>query len=98
MFYKYKIFQHLIFANAFSINLYPGFSMNGIEFRDSDNRLVSLSSPIGGSNSYHIYIDKFYYGNIVFVNGEWTGHLNDNELTTEDIQIFGELITSNLKK
>jgi len=68
--------------------------MGEIKFNDSDNRLVRLSAPIGGSNSYHVYIDNYYQGNLVFLNGEWVGHVNNNDLTTEDIQILGELISN----
>jgi len=69
--------------------------VGGIEFRDSDGRLINLSQPISGSNSYHIYIDKFYYGNLAFRNGELVAHLNNNELETEDIQILIELLSNN---
>ena len=69
--------------------------MKDVEFRDSDNRLVLLSQPMGGSESYHIYIDKFYYGTLAYRNGRWIGHLNDNDLESEDIQILGELISNN---
>jgi hypothetical protein len=69
--------------------------MKEIEFRDSDKRQVKLSIPAGGSDSYHIYIDKFYYGNLVYHKGKWIGHLNDNDLTMDDIQILGELVKEN---
>jgi hypothetical protein len=62
--------------------------MDEVKFRDSDNRLVNLSTPAGGADSYHIYID----GNLLCYKGEWIGHLNNNDLTSDDIQILGSII------
>jgi len=66
--------------------------MNEVEFVDSGHRKIRLSAPVGGSGSYQLYIDKFYYGNLVYKNGKWIGHLNNNDLTSDDIQILGDII------
>jgi len=59
---------------------------------------VELSSPFGGGGHYHIYIDRFYYGAIISIEGQWRVALNpkaDEELTTDDRMILVDLLTGN---
>jgi hypothetical protein len=56
---------------------------------------VELSMPFGGGGHYHIYIDRFYYGAIIFINDKWTIALNpkaDEELTTDDRMILTDRV------
>lgn len=60
---------------------------------------VELSTPYGGGDGYHVYIDRYYNGVIVKLNGEWVGHFNPkSELQAFDIEILGEMIDNSLKE
>jgi hypothetical protein len=54
---------------------------------------VKLVSNDYGGGGYQILIDKYYHGEIVFLNGTWQAHLNaKSDLTGDDIAILGEVI------
>lgn len=56
-------------------------------------KTVRLTQPLGGSGGYHLYIDGFYQGEIVKVQGEWVGHLGrEPVITGDDIGVLGEII------
>lgn len=54
---------------------------------------VELSNPYGGGEGYHVYIDRYYYGTIVKLKGQWVGHMNPkSDLTEAQIQKMGKII------
>jgi len=56
-----------------------------------ESKPVELAYLIGGY--YHIYIDRFYYGQIHKRNGKWTVLLQDPaSMTIDDIQILQDIV------
>jgi len=56
-----------------------------------ETKLVELPYLHGGY--YHIYIDKFYQGQIHKRNGKWTVLLQDpTSMTIDDIQILQDMV------
>ncbi|ASU34433.1 hypothetical protein [Mucilaginibacter xinganensis] len=53
---------------------------------------VTIIDVNKGSGGYQLLIDKYYYGDIIKVNGEWHLHSSTNLLTLDDIQAIGEII------
>lgn len=70
--------------------------MTSIEFTATFGHVrktVKLSQPAGASGGYKIFIDGFYQGMIVKLNGEWVGHLNPaSQINGDDIGVIGEVI------
>lgn len=57
------------------------------------NATVEISQVVAGSGGYHIYIDRYYNGQMVYRNNEWVAQLNEkSELSLEDIQVIREKI------
>ena len=53
---------------------------------------VELSFLMGGY--YHIYIDRYYYGQIVKRNGQWVVLLqHPEEMTIDDMEILRDKVT-----
>jgi hypothetical protein len=70
--------------------------MNDIEFMATFGHVrkaVKLSQPMGGASGYQLFIDNFYHGMIVKLNGEWVGHLGrEPTISGDDIGVLGEII------
>lgn len=56
-------------------------------------KTVRLSQANGGDGGYQIFIDDYYQGTIVKLNGEWAAHLGrEPSITGDDIGVLGEII------
>ena len=69
--------------------------MKQIEFEiDFGGKIKKVElSPVTGSNGIvHLYIDKFYYGQLVKVKDKWEAYMNKNELTGDDITAIIQIV------
>lgn len=58
---------------------------------------VELSQPTGAGGTWHIMVDKFYFGQMWKRNGKWEGYINGKTgLTFTDILILGDIIDGGL--
>ncbi|QEC78781.1 hypothetical protein [Mucilaginibacter ginsenosidivorax] len=60
---------------------------------------VEVGVPSGmEGNTYYVTIDSYCYGSIIKRNGEWVRlHINNGELTIDDVQALGERIDEALE-
>ena len=57
-----------------------------------ENKEVELSPVTGGY--WHIYIDRYYYGQVIFTQDKWTAMpQNEGTLEREDLQEIEDRIT-----
>lgn len=70
--------------------------MEKIEFTahyGDDKKNVCISASNGAAGVWHIYMDKYYYGVLLNIKGEWAWRpQNQSDFTSDDIQILGEMI------
>lgn len=71
--------------------------MREIVFKASfgdERKTIRISKPNGmDSLMWQLSIDWYHQGTLYFRDGHWGAYLNDSsEITTEDIQILGEII------
>jgi hypothetical protein len=55
-------------------------------------RNVEVSRPRGGGGSWHIYIDRFLYGNIINTNSGWRVLFNGYEFNQGDADQLMEAV------
>lgn len=54
---------------------------------------VRITAPLGAGLVYHVYIDNFYAGQIIQVEGKWTMQTGANsDLTVDDVQAIVERV------
>lgn len=54
---------------------------------------VRITAPLGAGLVYHVYIDNFYAGQIIQVEGKWTMQTTEKAgLTVDDVQAIVERI------
>lgn len=62
-----------------------------VTFIDTEGRTINLSKPMGGPDAWHIYVNRYYNGLLVFKNGQWgimSG--NDDEFTADYADPLGQ--------
>jgi len=61
---------------------------------------VDIIAPEGMDGPYYmIFIDNYCYGSIIKCNNQWKRlHVNQGELTVDDVQALGERIDEQLKR
>lgn len=61
--------------------------------KTADVRLLEVSA---GAQTFHVYINKYYYGNLVKMPDGWVHHGQQPHFYTDDIQILGYLIETEI--
>lgn len=60
---------------------------------DKEVRILDVSGTSGGSGGYHVYIDKYFCGQMFNREGKWVLFGNSaSEFTQEDVEVIGERI------
>jgi hypothetical protein len=73
--------------------------MVDIEFAASfglEKKTVKISEVSKGAEGYHVYIDKYFYGSLSKIRGEWVHHACQPWFTADDIQAIVEIIEANM--
>jgi len=62
----------------------------------NEDKSVNLTAHSGNSGGYHLYIDKYFRGQMFYRNERWVFFGNmEKELTFEDVEILGQIIDAN---
>jgi hypothetical protein len=70
--------------------------MQAYEYKTQIGHLV-LVSPNSKCDSYHVFIDNDYQGNVVKLQGQWVGNLDHHsDLTIDEVIILGRIIEEKL--
>lgn len=73
-----------------------------LKFTDSLGRKVELTTPMGnGGGGYHIYIDRYYLGQIIKRQGQWQAFSQNNgkgsrerSLDGGDLMVLASMVTN----
>lgn len=58
-----------------------------------ERKVVEISQPIGGGEGYHIHIDRYYKGVLLYRDNRWIGYFHESTMfTAEDVDILIEII------
>ena len=61
-----------------------------------ETKQVRLLGMNGHNGWYHVYIDKYFMGQLFYRNDRWVFFGNiEKELTFEDVEILGQIIDEN---
>lgn len=70
--------------------------MQSYEYKTQIGHLV-LVSPNSRGDNYHVFIDNDYQGNVVKLQGQWVGNLDQSsDLTIDEVIILGRIIEEKL--
>lgn len=70
--------------------------MEAYEYKTQIGHLV-LVSPNSKCDNYHVFIDNDYQGNVVKLQGQWVGNLDQHsDLTIDEVMILGRIIEEKL--
>ncbi len=70
--------------------------MQTYEYKTQIGHLV-LVSPNSSGDNYHVFIDNDYQGNVVKLQGQWVGNLDQSsDLTIDEVAILGRIIEEKL--
>jgi hypothetical protein len=60
---------------------------------------LKVVHPNDGDDSYHIFIDNDYKGNVIKLETHWVADFSDtNDLTADEMQALGKIIMRIIKK